>query len=157
MFMGGGQVPDALGKKMINGVPMADHWGEAIKVWDYANPGYWTITGSFPQGVSCLAASTRPNTKWMKKVSPEDREVIGAAMRQWAVDIAEATDAASGRFLETAAAKGITISEWPESEKQRLVDAWKPLMDDAIAFAKKEAAPAEYMIKAMHQWLENNK
>ena len=78
-------------------------------------------------------------------------------MRQWAIDIAEATDAASGRFLETAAVKGITISEWPESEKQRLVDAWKPLMDDAIAFAKKEAAPAEYMIKAMHQWLEDNK
>ena len=157
VFMGGGQIPDALSKKMLNGTPMSDHWGEAINIWDYANPGYWTITGSFPQGVSCLAASTRPNTKWMKKVSPEDREVVGAAMRQWAIDIAEATDAASARFLEAAAAKGITISEWPESEKQRLVDAWKPLMSDAMDFAKREGAPAQYMLDAMHQWLEDNK
>lgn len=157
VFMGGGAVADALGKKMLNGVPMSDHWGSALKIWDYGKPGYWTITGSFPQGVSCLAASTRRNTKWMKKVSPADREVVGAAMRQWAIDIAEATNAAEGRFLKDAAANGIVISEWSDDEKLRLVEAWKPLIDEAIDFAKKEGAPAKYMMEAMHRWLKDNK
>ena len=59
VFMGGGQVPDALSKGMLNGTPMSDHWGTAVKVWEYGNPGYWTITGSFPQGVSAACLSTR--------------------------------------------------------------------------------------------------
>ena len=56
VFMGGGAAPDALSKGMLNGVPMSDHWGMALSIWEYGKPGYWTVTGSFPQGVVCNAA-----------------------------------------------------------------------------------------------------
>ena len=52
--------------------------------------------------------------------------------------------------MESAKAAGVTISEWPESEKQRLMEGWKPLIADAMEFAKREGAPAQYMIDAMH-------
>ncbi|GIT47368.1 MAG: hypothetical protein Ct9H300mP13_1640 [Gammaproteobacteria bacterium] len=51
---------------------------------------------------------------------------------------------------------GITISEWPDSEKQRLADGWADVINDAIAFAKKEGAPAKWMLDAMDQWLKDN-
>ena len=157
VFMGGHQVPDALSKKLLNGVPMSDHWGLGTQIWQYGNPGYWTITGSYPQGVSCLAASTRRNSNWTKKVSAEDKEVIGAAFRQWALDIAQSTNDVSAQFKEEAAANGVIISEWPESEKKRFMEAWKDEIDGAIDFAKKEGAPAKYMMDDMLKWLAENK
>ena len=156
VFMGGGAVPDALSKKMLNGVPMSDHWGLAIPIWEYGKPGYWTVTGSYPQGVSCFAASNRRNTKWTKKVSEADKEVIGAAFRQFAIDEANAVNAAADRFRKDAIAKGMILSEWPDSEKKRFAEAWKPLIDEAIEFAKKEGAPAKYMMEAMHKWVKEN-
>ena len=156
VFMGGGAVPDALSKKMLNGVPMSDHWGLAVPIWEYGKPGYWTVTGSYPQGVSCLAASNRRNTKWTKKVSESDKEVIGAAFRQFVIDEGKAVNVAAADFRKAALANGMILSEWPDSEKKRFAKAWKPLIDEAIAFAKKEGAPAKYMIEAMHQWVKDN-
>jgi TRAP-type C4-dicarboxylate transport system substrate-binding protein len=156
VFMGGGAVPDALSKKMLNGVPMSDHWGLAIPIWEYGKPGYWTVTGSYPQGVSCFAASNRRNTKWTKKVSEADKEVIGAAFRQFVIDEAKAVNVAAADFKKGALANGMILSEWPDSEKKRFAEAWKPLIDEAIAFAKKEGAPAKYMMEAMHQWVKDN-
>ena len=37
------------------------------------------------------------------------------------------------------------------------MEGWKPLISDAMEFAKREGAPAQYMLDAMHQWLEDNK
>ena len=156
VFMGGGQVPDALSKGMLNGTPMSDHWGTAVKVWEYGNPGYWTITGSFPQGVNSTCISARRNSKW-HKISKEDQEAMGPLLREFKLDLSRLADEASARFMESARAAGVTISEWPESEKQRLMEGWKPLMSDAMEFAKREGAPAQYMLDAMHQWLEDNK
>ena len=48
------------------------------------------------------------------------------------------------------------LSEWPDSEKKRFAEAWKPLIDEAIEFAKKEGAPAKYMMEAMHKWVKEN-
>ena len=156
VFMGGASVPDALSKGILDGVPMSDHWGTAVPIWDYAKPGYWTVTGSFPQGVNCSAVSTRRNSKWMKKVSPEDQEAIGVELREFKMDLSRLVNEARGRFLKTAAEKGITISEWPDSEKQRLVEAWRQVIDDALEFAKKEGAPAEYMLDAMREWRKDH-
>ena len=156
VFMGGGAVPDALSKGMLNGVPMSDHWGMALSIWEYGKPGYWTVTGSFPQGVVCSAASTRKNSKWMKKVSPEDRAAIGEELREWQYQRSVRVNATAAVFQKKATEMGITISEWPDSEKQRLADGWADVINDAIAFAKKEGAPAKWMLDAMDQWLKDN-
>jgi TRAP-type C4-dicarboxylate transport system substrate-binding protein len=156
VFMGGGAVPDALSKNMLNGVPMSDHWGSSIPIWEHGKPGYWTITGSYPQGVSCLVASNRRNTKWTKKVSEADKEVIRAAFKQYTLDEAKNFNAAAARFKKEAIANGMILSEWPESEKQRFKKAWEPLVGEAISFAKKEGAPAKYMMEAMDKWIKDN-
>ena len=135
---------------------MSDHWGLGVKIWEYGKPGYWTVTGSFPQGVVCAAASTRKNSKWMKKVSPEDRAAIGEELREWQYQRSVRVNATAAVFQKKAAEMGITISEWPDSEKQRLADGWADVINDAIAFAKKEGAPAKWMLDAMDQWLKDN-
>jgi TRAP-type C4-dicarboxylate transport system substrate-binding protein len=157
VFMGGGQVPDALSKGMLNGTPMSDHWGTAVKIWEYGKPGWWTVTGSFPQGVSAICVSDRKNTKWTKKVSAKDKEAFGALLQEFQLDLSRLVDQTSAVFLKTAADAGVTISEWPQSEKERLMEGWKPLIADAMDFAKKEGAPAKWMIDAMHEWLKENK
>ena len=157
VFMGGGAVPDALSKGMLNGTPMSDHWGTAVEIWQYGNPGYWTVTGSFPQGVSAACVSTRKNSKWTKKVSAKDKEAFGPLLREFQLDLSRLVDETSAVFLKKAADAGVTISEWPQSEKDRLMEGWKPLMKDAMDFAKKEGAPAKWMIDAMHAWLKENK
>ena len=157
VFMGGGAVPDALSKGMLNGTPMSDHWGTAVEIWQYGKPGYWTVTGSFPQGVSAACVSTRKNSKWMKKVSAKDKEAFGPLLREFQLDLSRLVDETSAVFLKKAADAGVTISEWPQSEKDRLMEGWKPLMKDAMDFAKKEGAPAKWMIDAMHAWLKENK
>ena len=156
VFMGGGATLDAMKKGLVDGLPTLDWWLHAKKLWEYGKPGYWTITGSYPNGVSCLAASTRCNSNWTRKVSAEDKEAIGAAFRQFGIDEGETFDAANAEGLKAASANGIIVSEWPDSEKKRFQEAWTPLMDEAIDFAKKEGAPAKYMIEAMRQWLKDN-
>ena len=156
VFMGGGAAPDALSKGMLNGIPMSDHWGLGVKIWEYGKPGYWTVTGSFPQGVVCNAASTRKNSKWMKKVSPEDRAAIGEELAKWKYEISMRVNESASVFQKKATENGVTISEWPDSEKKRLQEGWADVINEAIEFAKKEGAPAKWMLDAMDQWLKDN-
>jgi len=156
VFMGGGAAPDALSKGMLNGIPMSDHWGLGVKIWEYGKPGYWTVTGSFPQGVVCNAASTRKNSKWMKKVSPEDRAAIGEELAKWKYEISMRVNESAAVFQKTATENGVTLSEWPDSEKKRLQEGWADVINEAIEFAKKEGAPAKWMLDAMDQWLKDN-
>ena len=81
---------------------------------------------------------------------------MGPLLREFQLDLSRLADEASARFMESAKAAGVTISEWPDSEKQRLMEGWKPLISDAMEFAKREGAPAQYMLDAMHQWLKDN-
>ena len=156
VFMGGGAAPDALSKGMLNGIPMSDHWGLGVKIWEYGKPGYWTVTGSFPQGVVCNAASTRKNSKWMKKVSPEDRAAIGEELAKWKYEISMRVNESAAVFQKKATENGVTLSEWPDSEKKRLQEGWADVINEAIEFAKKEGAPAKWMLDAMDQWLKDN-
>ena len=156
VFMGGGATLDAMKKGLVDGLR---RWtgGFTIKnSGSTVNPDTGPSPGSYPNGVSCLAASTRRNSNWTRKVSAEDKEAIGAAFRQFGIDEGEGFDAANAEGLKAASANGIIVYEWPDSEKKRFQEAWTPLMDEAIDFAKKEGAPAKYMIEAMHQWLKDN-
>ena len=156
VFMSGSKVPDALAKGMLNGNPISYHWATAIPIWEHGKPGYWTITGSFPQGISCVSVSLNPRNKWNKVLSEEDREVVARLTNQFTRDLSQAVDDVAAKAKEQLVANGVVYSEWPKSERQRLVDATSHLLGEALDFAKKEAAPGQFMVDAMLKWLEDN-
>ena len=101
--------------------------------------------------------SLNPRNKWNKVLSEEDREIVARLTNQFTRDLSQAVDDVAAKAKEQVVANGVIYSEWPESERQRLVDATSHLLGEALDFAKKEAAPGQFMVDAMLKWLEDNR
>ena len=104
----------------------------------------------------------RRNSKW-HKISKEDQEAMGPLLRRISIGL-EPTGRRGLREVHGSKAQkqssGVTISEWPDPDpkSRRLMEGWKPLMVRCHGVRQeRRCVPAQYMLDAMHQWLEDNK
>ena len=74
---------------------------------------------------------------WNNVLSEEDREIVARLTNQFTRDLSQAVDDVAAKAKEQLVADGVIYSEWPKSEKQRLVDATSNLLGEALDFAKK--------------------
>ena len=152
-FIPGGDVPDALSKGLLDGNPISKHWALDISLWDYGKPGYWTVTGSFPQGLGGMAISLNPRHKFIN-LSEDDQQVVRDACFQWGVDMSEGIDAVGVAALKEVLSHGVVYHEWPQSEKDRLIEATAHIEQKWLDWTKEKGLPGKLMLTEMNALLK---
>ena len=153
VFMSGSKVPDALGKGMLDGAPGPASWLNDMQVWEHGKPGYLTRTGSIPQGLGGLGVSLNPRHKFVN-LSEEDQQAIRVAADNWVRRLSEESDTIRDEALVLLQAKGVIYSDWPQSEKDRLVAATAEVEKEWLAWTRKEGLPGQMMLDEMNALLK---
>ena len=97
--------------------------------------------------------SLNPRHKFVN-LSEEDQQAIRVAADNWVRRLSEESDTIRDEALVLLQAKGVIYSDWPQSEKDRLVAATAEVEKEWLAWTRKEGLPGQMMLDEMNALLK---
>ena len=80
--------------------------------------------------------------------------MVRDACFQWGIDISALIDAVGKSSLEEILSHGVIYSDWPQSEKDRLIAATAHIEENWLAWTKEKGLPGKLMLEEMNALLK---